>query len=285
MRVSLARKATKQQYDEHPPKDDLISLAAAINAWSFICGCYMGIEQTLKLLIQIRSGEKAPEIHNLKKLYSKLAPLEKKVVATCYREYRSLHNFETGNVSLETDVEFFRHIGNGYTRWRYFLYEGDEVPAVHLGLMLEVWRALVALVEWEIWGHEPTTLASELKDYIDNRVIREAESDPEWQAASQDESSGVDLADIRRWLQQNGGTLKAGVDLFGRLARGTRDSLEASPLVSRVLLRAAEKAVCNPDPRYRNDDIRMLHFRIEHDDLPLTWNPAKRVFENCPQQP
>ena len=46
-RVSYAHKNTQRQYDEYPPKDDVVPIAAAINGWTLICGCYMGIEQTM----------------------------------------------------------------------------------------------------------------------------------------------------------------------------------------------------------------------------------------------
>ena len=286
-RVSLAREAAKQQYDEHPPKGDLVEIVGAINAGSFICGYYMGIEQTLKLLIQMHGEKTVPtgtDGHNLQKLHSLLTSSEQEVVADCYRVYRSLHNFDSRSVRLETSVEFFRHIGKGYTRWRYILYDtsqkSDKVPAVHLGLMLEVWRALVDLVERKVWGKVPTTLADYLQDYINVQVIREAESDPEWQAAALDKISSVEFADIRRWIEQNGGPLKVGVDLIGHYARGTGDSLKASPLIRRVLLQAAEKAVINPNERYKNEDIEMLLFRAGHDESPLTWNPVVKVFEN-----
>ena len=297
MRVSYAYKNAKQQFDEHPPGGDLIPIAAAIHAWVLICGCYMGIEQTLKLLIKMRDEKTVPtgtDGHNLQKLHSLLTPSEQGVVADYYRVYRSLHNFDSRGVRLETSVEFFRYIGKGYTRWRYILFDSEEksgkVPAIHLGLMLEVWRALVALVDRKIWGHDPTkhTLAADVENYIIvqvirevQQVIREAEKNPEWKAAARDE--GVEFSDICRWVQQNGGTLKAGVDLIGHYARGTGDSLKASPLMRRVLLKAVEKAISNPMERYKkNQDIEMLIFRTTaHDEPPLTWNPTKRVFENA----
>ena len=162
--VSYAYDNTQHQYNEHPPNDDVVPIAAAINAWTLICGCYMGIEQTMKLLIRMRGGvsEKIlKNTHNLECLYSLLDPSERDVVAAYYRVYRSLHNFDTGNTALETAEEFIQPVGNGYVAWRYILVEIPEtVPKMHLGSMLETWRALemdwrfhVALVLAHETGH------------------------------------------------------------------------------------------------------------------------------------
>ena len=179
---------TQRQYDEHPPNNDVVPIAAAINAWTLICGCYMGIEQTMKLLIQMRGG--TPEQtralrHDLVKLYSSLDPLERDVVADYYRVYRSLHNFDTGDIALKTADEFIKHVGKGYTSWRYILVEDPEaVPKMmHLGVMLEAWRALVDLVEHHVSGYDGRTVEGYLEGYIDG-VFNDAEMTNEWQAAS-----------------------------------------------------------------------------------------------------
>ena len=145
--VKYAYENTQRQYDEYPPKDDIVHIAVAINAWTLICGCYMGIEQTMKLLIRMGGGN-PKNIHDLNRLYSLLDPSDRDVVASYYRVYRSLHNFDTSSVSLKTADEFILYIGNGYVKWRYILAEDDQtMPKMHVGLMLEIWRALADLVE------------------------------------------------------------------------------------------------------------------------------------------
>ena len=279
-RVSYAYDNTQRQYDEHPPNDDVVPIAAAINAWTLICGCYMGIEQTMKLLIRMRGGvsEKIlKNTHNLKRLYSLLDPSERDVVAAYYRVYRSLHNFDTGNTVLETADEFIQHGGNGYVAWRYILVENPEtVPKMHLGLMLETWRALADLVQHHVvCGHKYRTLEDYLEDYIVRGVFRDAQMD--WQAASQDENSGVRFSEISDWLHHKGRALQVGIDLFNHHARGTGNSVKASPLLRRVLLRAADKAVHGPFPTRRQADIAMFHQRVRIGGL--AWNADKGVFE------
>ena len=281
-RVRYAYENTQRQYDEYPPNDDIVPVAAAINAWTLICGCYMGIEQTMKLLIRMRDGTPA-RTHDLESLYSSLDPSEKKVVAACYRVCRSLHNFDSGSIALDTADEFIQHIGNGYVEWRYILVENPEmVPKMHLGLMLETWRALVDLVNLRVFeGTSYRTVATILEqDYIVGKVYRDAESDDEWQAASQEENSGVEFKELCDWFQHKGRFLQGGIDLFNHHARGTGDSIQASPLLRRVLLRAADKAVSGPLPTRRRADIAMFHNRIRNGGL--AWNSDKGVFEQLP---
>ena len=281
-RVSYAHKNTQRQYDEYPPKDDVVPIAAAINGWTLICGCYMGIEQTMKLLIRMRGGtpENTPRLkkHNLKCLYASLAPSERDEVANYYRVYRSLHNFDTGLIALETADQFIHHVDKGYVVWRYILIESpNKVPKMHLGLMLETWRALASLVEHHVWGNKCRTLADYLENYVVQGVFHDAQMDKDWQAASQDENSGVEFSEIRDWLHHKGRALEAGLDLFNLHARGTGDSVEASPLLRRVLLRAAGKTMNDPLPTCRGADIAMFRHRICYGGL--IWNAAKGVFE------
>ena len=281
-RVRYAYDDTQRQYDENPPNDDMVSIAAAINAWTLICGCYMGIEQTMKLLIRMRDGTPA-RTHDLECLYSSLDPSERTLVSTYYRVYRSLHNFDSGNIALDTADEFIQHIGKGYAAWRYILVENPEmVPKMHSGLMLETWRALVDLVDLRVSeGTSYRTVATILEqDYIVGRVYRDAESDDEWQAASQDKNSGVEFKELRDWFQHKGRFLQGGIDLFDHHARGTGDFIQASPVLRRVLLRAAEKAMVGPLPTGRQADIAMFHHRIRTGGL--AWNSDQGVFEQLP---
>ena len=281
-RVRYAYSITQREFDEHPPNDDVVPVAAAINAWPLICGCYMGIEQTMKLLIRMRGGN-PPDIHDLERLYCLLNPSERGLVATYYRVYRSLHNYDSGNIALDTAKEFIEHIGKGYIVWRYILVENKKVPPkIHLGLMLETWRALVDLVNLQSSNGTSKTVDKIIEqDYIMN-IYRDAESDDEWQAVSQDENSGVKFRELYDWFCLKGRPLEAGIDLFTHHARGTGDSIQASPVLRRVLLRAVKKAMGGPVPTSRRADIAMFHQRICSGGL--GWNSDLGVFEavGCP---
>ena len=155
------------------------------------------------------------------------------------------------------------------------------VPKVHIGLMLETWRALVAAAKHHVSGKNHETLADLLEEYIESRVIRVAETDDDWQAASQDENSNTNFRDIRDWIHQGGGALKVGIDLFKLRAHGRWQSLEASPLLRQVLCRAVTEGVGAPGTyKARRTDIAMFHNRITSDGL--TWNADQRAFESNP---
>ena len=269
-------------------------IAEAINSWMLICGLYMGIEQTMKLLIRMRSSTPG-RTHDLEHLYSLLDPEDRNLVSIYYRVYRSLHNFNSDSIALDTAEEFIQHIGKGYGEWRYILVEGPypkKVPRIHIGSMLETWRALVDLVNLRVSGGTSyRTLATILEqDYIMGSVYRDAESDDEWQAASQDENSEVEFQELSDWFQHKGRFLEGGIDLFTHHAQRTGDSIQASPLLQRVLLRAADKAVQHAKRvarvgssegqsfvHLRWDDIVMFHRRIQCGGL--DWNADKGVFE------
>ncbi len=290
-RVAEAYRQTQQQY-EHSWLEGAMHFVATLNAWPWICGCYMGIEQTMKHLSKMCRGGRLRG-HDLKKLYDDLAPSERKVVDDYYRIYRSLYNFDSDGVPLNTADEYIRHISKGkkgYEVWRYLLLEPDEeVPKIHVGSMFEIWRALVALVERKPEeGHGYDTLDIRLEEYILKEVWREAYTCTEWQAACRDDDTK--FSEVQTWLQHNGRLLQAGIDLFNRLAQGTEATLNASPLWGRVLFRAAEKAekaVRSPSETHRKiyspADIAMFHHRIRHGGL--SWNKDKRVFESNPPAP
>ena len=286
--VGYAYEDTQRQYDKYPPNSDLVPIATAINAWTLVCGCYMGIEQTMKLLIRMR--EREPKMgrsgHDLMEGYGQLDPSDRRLVSDYHGVYRSLHNFDTGDISIETADEFIRHMGNGYVAWRYILTEDNKrMPKVHLGMMLESWRALADLVQHSISDDEYPfrTVATHLENYIIKEVFHDAQMDEEWQAASQDETRGVEFREIHDWFFKGRRPLEAGIELFNHLAQGTGDSVEASSLLRQVLLRAADKAVQAVGyhrPSYRREDIAMFHYRINNDGL--VWNADKKVFESCP---
>ena len=281
--MTYAHRQTERHYDEYPPNDDLVPIAAAINAWTLVCGCYMGIEQTMKLLILMQRGIKQVprelRIHDLSELYSSLDKLDRHVVAKYYRVYRSLHNFDSSDVVLDTADQFIEYIGGGYTSWRYILIEDSSaVPKVHIGLMLETWRALVYIARNYEVGGSYATIEQRIASYIERNVIVSAEGDDAWQRASQDRDGSTDFTKIREWVIRNGGLLQVGVMLFDHRKREGLFSPGDSALLRKVIYRAAKTAVRSPiTGSVRKADIAMFLHRIHKGGL--AWNEEKRVFE------
>ncbi len=88
---------------------------------------------------------------------------------------------------------------------------------------------------------EPMNELLALENYID-AVLNEAEMDPDWQAASL--RSEVAFNEIRLWAIQrgSGSLIQAGSYLFVQFFKDAKTLAEVSPLMARVLLRAAGKA-------------------------------------------
>ena len=283
-RVRYAHEFTQRLYDKHPPNDQLVpQILAAINMWPLICGCYMGIEQALKLLIRRRNPKTKPErTHDLECLYEMLQPSERDMVAKYYRVYRSLYNFDSGSIPIDTADAFISHIGTGYEAWRYILVEDHaDIPKMHLGLMLEIWRALTELA----WPPSKP-LDTRMEIYFRMEVFDKAEQDEAWQLAVNEDPSEVAFSDIRDWvLRQQGGYLNAGIRLFGDLAKNTWSSDTASSKLREVLFRTACDAVgrlrlpigqTEEQQVWSRQDIATLLSAIHN--AGLDWDKANEVF-------
>ena len=281
--LTYAYEQTERHYGEYPPNDDIVPIAAAINAWTLICGCYMGIEQTMKLLIlmqlRITKVPRHLKIHDLSRLYPLLDDSKRLVVSRYYGIYRSLHDFDSGGIALDTAEQFIRYVGDGYTSWRYILIDGPAgIPKVHIGLMIETWRALVDIVNSHVSGTHYESIEGRLSNYIAQRVVVAAGEDSAWQRASQDESESIQFKDIHDWFNRNGGHLQAGMRLFDRSKRDSLFSPEDPPLLRDVLFRAADNAVRSPETcAVRRIDLNVFLDRINHGGL--VWNSDRGVFE------
>ena len=81
--VRFAFEVTQRQYTHFPPNDGIQPhVIAAVQAWPFICACYIGVEQTMKLLIRRRDAVSASTLrgHNLEHFYELLGSPERNVV-------------------------------------------------------------------------------------------------------------------------------------------------------------------------------------------------------------
>ncbi len=284
--AQYAHEYTQRLYDNNPPNGQLVpQILPAIEVWPFVYGCYMGIEQTLKVLIRLRkknSENKFGHTHDLGHLYGLLDSSEQEVVANYYRVYRSLYNFDAGDISIDTADEFIQHISKGYAAWRYILVEDHpDIPKIHLGLMFEIWRALAELAS----ASQPKPLNQRMEIYFRTEVFDKAEQSEIWESAALDDSSEVELGDIRRWVREQGEELKAGIRLFRYHAKHTLDPRTASSVLHRVLLSAASNAVDQfrlpieqPEERrfWSRQDIAALYEAIHRGGL--SWDETNEVF-------
>ena len=272
-----AYKVTQRFYEEFPPQRDLSPLFEAASAWPIVCGAFIGIETTMKHLLTLagKSYPRGRDGHDILKLYDKLNERQKRTVTTYFNVYRSLH-FDTLDPAvqekeLQSAGSFIRNIakgGGGYEGWRYMLIEDPEkAPRVHIGLMLEIWRALLD-VSWGVCRPVARLLAVQVE-----RLADDAEESDLWQSAAAEAS--VNFGEVRDWFSNNGGYLRAGIVLFDALYKRRETLPGASQLCAKVLLDAAMETAGKETP-----DHNINAFRQRIRESALIWDTDAGLFRN-----
>ena len=207
LQIEFVHRVTHDLYNRQPDTDNITpNKYSALAVWPLIDSGYMGIEQTLKLLL-CHKGVQAKRTHNLWDLYKKLDCSQKRTADAFYRVYYSLHkslySCREGFHRLSNLRSFVKHISRGYVNWRYLPYEEKgEIPKMHVGLLLESWSALVKVLSCETRVFAPPQrLNIRLRSYFDQEVFGAIERSDLWQNMSQDKFSGVQFMDIRTWIE------------------------------------------------------------------------------------
>lgn len=168
-RLAEAHRLATRRFHEDPLHPDLIPEYDAIQHWELITITYSGIEQALKCLLEMRGRTypRGTEGHKIGKLFHELASEEQAFVSHYYSVYKSLHDY----IPPDTAEDFLKLIGNGYTKWRYFLLCGPPMPTTNTGAMLEIWAALVdKLTAKTFTDHGPNTVKHRLEHDLFQRV-------------------------------------------------------------------------------------------------------------------
>ena len=274
--LEQAFEVTHQFYVKSPPQRDF-PLFEAASAWPIVCGAFVGIEITLKHLLQLggenydKSGRAG---HDILQLYEKLNEKQRKAVDAYFRVYRSLHvntvDPTIQDEELQSADAFIGSIargGGGYGAWRYMLIEDPQkAPKVHVGLMLEIWRALVHIAA-KI--HEP--LDRRLSDYVKG-VVSDAADSVRWQNAVGETT--VEFREVYDWFTDNGGYLAAGIILFDALYKRRETLPAASALCGRVLLDAAKETASK---EAHDHELGTFHQLIRGPGL--SWDAANGLFK------
>ena len=291
---------THDLYNRQPNTDNIFpNKYSALAAWPLIGAGYMGIEQTLKLLLR-HKGVQVGNTHNLENLYKELDCSQKRTADAFYRVYHSLHkNLFSGNEGfhrLSKLSSFINHISygrKGYINWRYLPYEEiDKIPKMHVGLLLESWSALVKVLSCEIRGIiPPQRLDIRLRSYFDQKIFGAFGESVLCQNMSRGESSGVEFMDIHAWVQSHGGHLQAGIFLLQNLSKKTWERREEPKILHDDLREFGKKAIketlsgmgefsCRDTPFpsrnvYRRD-VRVLSYLLKNGNL--TWDEEQHKF-------
>ena len=168
-RLIHAQESQHRCYHEHPVKQDIFAESTAIAAWSTVTCAYSGIEQAMKCLLKMRDIGYSRS-HYIGKLFRNLSAEEKEVLRVSYDIYRSLHDY----IPPETVDCFLNVIDNGYTKWRYFLLEGEMPPTTHSGAMLEIWSALSDILKARVFKNHGLYSAEERIKVSLNRKLQSA---------------------------------------------------------------------------------------------------------------
>ena len=243
--MDAARRVTRDLIVNNPVKGDLSSEYEAVQGWPLVTALYNGIEQALKMLLLIRSGDRFTlEMlrreygHNLEKLYGELAVGDREHIELHYREHRSLHDYIPEN--LATAKQFISHINRssspqtaGLVSWRYILIEGPEqVPATSLWTMHEIWDAICCRIRKASGKNDcfrlRMRLAYQHRSIGNGRVLHYAEQ----------------LDDLNRWAASwNGDLVAAWIDLLVKVSHDAVYQVQVPPRLRPDLVDKAQIAI------------------------------------------
>lgn len=132
--------------------------------WSTIVGSYSLLEQSLKLLVGIRTPDYLPPAkgkntaisdgHDLGGVYSRLTELDRTILEENYAQYASFIEFPSKFPTLQG---YLAAVGRGQVPWRYFLLEKGFAELSGLpsplspDMLLEATRAVVSILMTKGW--------------------------------------------------------------------------------------------------------------------------------------
>ena len=259
--MDAARRVTRDLIVNNPVKADLSSEYEAVQGWPLVTALYNGIEQALKMLLLIRSGDRfTPKRlasreygHNLEKLYGELSSADREHIELHYREHRSLHDYIPED--LATAKQFIAHINRssspqtaGLVSWRYILIEGTEqVPRTSLWTMHEIWDAICCRIRNASGKNDCFRLRMRL-DYrhrsIDNGRVLHYEGQ---------------LDDLNRWAASwNGDLVAAWIDLLVKVSHDAVYQVKAPPRLRPDLVDGAHIAIKQLSESDNPDDKQLL---------------------------
>ena len=155
--LRTALKMEKEKYATCPVKDDFIPGQVNAQAWGYVVAGYFLLEQSLKLLLHVRSVS-PDKTHTLSAdLFGKLPEDDKNVLQEFYRDFQS--TFEDATTFPFSKLDEFlinldggkndkgKHVGS--FDWRYFPIEaaqGGTMPTVSIEFLHEIIYAAVCTI-------------------------------------------------------------------------------------------------------------------------------------------
>ena len=267
-RIGEAQRLQSRLYHDRPVQRDMFAEYDGIAAWGTVTACYLGIEQAMKCLLQMRDAyvEKKHKHHKIGKLFHELAEEEREILHESYRIYRSLHDY----IPPETVADFLEAIDAGYTSWRYFLLDGHMPPTTHPGAMIEIWSALCGILSARVFtNHGLYSVEKRIVHHLKN-------ADQDARSAWLSMTDGRrELEDIGRWRQQSHykTIINAYIDLFFQHAERNLDRIETLPSTKQLL--KAMVGIVEKD--WFDNDFAYFLDRARKGEI--VWRPDARVFD------
>lgn len=266
--LSSVHERILESYCQHSSQIDLSPDYNAINAWPTITLAYSGIEQSMKLLLDIKGGPLPNELsrtHNISELFSVLPEKNQKCLQDSYSIYQSLHDY-IPKITLD---EFLDHIGDGYTSWRYFLTESEKKPPPQNspGAMMEVWSALKDILLDRKLFHVKRRLSRDISDLITKdawiKCIRE--------------NGEEEIQALEELINRSDDAINTYAEIFHHIDNKTLHVLNLSPRLQTVLCTAASLA---EDMKTKNPDLNIFIERATVGQI--QWNSCNNRFI-CPR--
>ena len=171
----------KEKYATYPVKNDLVPGQVNAQAWGYVVAGYFLLEQSLKLLLHVRSNP--PRMtHTLSAdLFEKLPEDDKNVLREYYCDFRSAFENPKPFPFLELDDFLInldggkddkgKHVGS--FDWRYFPIEeaqGGTMPTVSIEFLHEVIYAALRIIEHGVFGNfEPSRHTYSRRRYFERQ--------------------------------------------------------------------------------------------------------------------
>ena len=139
--------------DKNPVQQDMCAEYENLNAWMPVTCLYSLIEQSFKVLKDLRGNSDNNRSHNLSDLFGLLEAGDRDFIRERYKEFQSLHNYITIQDKPLTSVdEFLEQMGSDYTSWRYIPNEGSETIKGKVSVYAMIEIASTAIDNARQWG-------------------------------------------------------------------------------------------------------------------------------------
>ena len=208
---------------ENPLHQDMSAEYENLNAWMPVNSLYPLIEQSFKVLKDLRGNSaKIPHKyqHNLSHLFGLLVSGDKDFIRESYKEFQSLHNYISFQDKPLTSVdEFLEQMGSDYISWRYIPNEGSEgiKGKVSVYAMIEIVSAAIDILMLETVG--PNQVRPTIENRLWNKIFGITRPFGSWgYDADNQEARKLDQR-IREDMHAWGGKYGNYLNAFSHLAR------------------------------------------------------------------